>query len=1010
MALKLKSWILVVFILTFLINLSFVKAIVPYWIEDTNGDGTADYVWIKVNLTTGDNTFFYNLEPGYSPNGDQVFDFFDDFETWNGWVKYSSGIISQDCSVKFQGSCSLRKSTNGDPNGGYKNIGFTLNYPFILEANIKRTSNTGSNWDRFGIIDNSGNGYGFAYGNDVPAIGVDKRTSYSGTTSYYTSSWTVFNQWYFAQFIWKGNGNMVSKIYDLNGNLKDSYTYSDNSYNSFTRVYVFGGYTYYVDNLRIRKYTSTEPTVSVSGTKITINSPTTLTDYQVKIPASDLGITSLTESINFNATLSFSLTLENTEVKELDNDTITYKLNWFALDKNLDNATGYAVIHDLTGNHTVNLTFNGTHLIANESHIWDLVNQSEINLSSYDTRTIFVNVTLFWNDSTNNTIEQNNTKKIYQRFNISSIKYKAYYIEDQDGIFNITYSFALTTPNLPYLTDYDLVYISYNDTELSTTATADIPQNSLARKISTTYYYVPRPDGNPDINVTKTTNYGGNNYYEAILQINFSNKQANMLPNTYYITINPTFNLTYNNFTIERYKSDEIIITTPDIKESDFYSQTYYYNGQTYSSSASSLGILWSDLLINYYLFDWNQVQIKATFKPEEISTSGMDTISYDFWLGYDFKEKTNDNAYLYFTDNITYNYSTTGGSTTPNTQINLVNEGRLFDEFTADWSYVKYYAYQSSATVNKSYVRFYYLPPTCLNMSSTINLNLYYIGNENTLEPVNLVRLNIYVKDGSTQDPVPDAVVKVLKETSPGTYTLVEQLKTDTQGKANALVQAYDYNYKFIVEKDCQVLYTTSPTTISTSDIIIYVSQGGGDVSLTQYYQDYMSSIAYNFSYDPNTEILTATYSDTSGISREHCFELQYINVDGEYTTQSRDCFTTASTTKDYNLSNTVYEKWRIRYYIDGTLIDTYTFDKGVYDRLKENYNPFAVFMLILVFAILTLVFGLMELFFFALPLILYASYYLGFLYLSNTYLLTITLLSWIFAIASLFKKEGLV
>ena len=36
----------------------------------------------------------------------------------------------------------------------------------------------------------------------------------------------------------------------------------DTAYSSFTRVYIFGGYIYYVDNLRIRKYAEIEPSAA----------------------------------------------------------------------------------------------------------------------------------------------------------------------------------------------------------------------------------------------------------------------------------------------------------------------------------------------------------------------------------------------------------------------------------------------------------------------------------------------------------------------------------------------------------------------------------------------------------------------------------------------------------------------------------------------------------------------------------------------------------------------------
>jgi len=280
-----------------------------YWIEpDSAGNPTK--VWIKVpNIPAGGSiTIYARKEAGFTPDPHTVFIFFDDFETWSGWTNYSSGVVSQDCTLSYSGSCALKKASYGDPNGGYKAIGTTINFPVVLEGRVDRTYLSGSNADRIGLIDNSGNGYGWLVDHGADTTGIDKRSSYTATVLGKSSMTTdITNAWYSFRFIWN-NGTIISQTYsDPNwGTLVGEYSTTDTTYSSFTRVYVFGGYTYYVDDLRIRKYAPNEPTVTVTDKggyyEITISNSnsTDLTDFQVSIPATDLNVTSTTESIHFS--------------------------------------------------------------------------------------------------------------------------------------------------------------------------------------------------------------------------------------------------------------------------------------------------------------------------------------------------------------------------------------------------------------------------------------------------------------------------------------------------------------------------------------------------------------------------------------------------------------------------------------------------------------------------------------------------------------------------------------
>jgi len=213
--------------------------------------------------------YYGNESATYDGDPAQVFDFLDDFETWEGWTQYKSGVVSQSDEQAYEGTYSLKKDSYGDPNGGYKPLGFTLDYGFVLEAWIKRTYLSGSNADRIGVINDSGNGYGpyIDHGSDV--VKIDERSSYTASqigTSGSLSSDPV-NEWYFVRFYWKPDGTIRVEVYDQSGTLLGTATATDTTTKAFTRVYVFGGYTYFVDLLRIRKYVDPEPSITAIGSE-----------------------------------------------------------------------------------------------------------------------------------------------------------------------------------------------------------------------------------------------------------------------------------------------------------------------------------------------------------------------------------------------------------------------------------------------------------------------------------------------------------------------------------------------------------------------------------------------------------------------------------------------------------------------------------------------------------------------------------------------------------------------
>jgi len=209
------------------------------------------YVRLPV-VNNGSTVFYARYDVNASLGGlGLVSDWFDDFETFTGWVNYSLGYIAWSSAYKYEGSYGVVKNGNNDPNGGYKQLPFTLgSKPFVLEAEIERINTLGGALDRIGVINGSGYGYGFVFDNGLSKIDIDKRSAYTGTTLVGVSV-TKPTGWYLAQFYWFPNGTLVSRIIQ-NGKVVGLVSYTDTSYSFFNYVYIFGGYEYAVDNMRIR--------------------------------------------------------------------------------------------------------------------------------------------------------------------------------------------------------------------------------------------------------------------------------------------------------------------------------------------------------------------------------------------------------------------------------------------------------------------------------------------------------------------------------------------------------------------------------------------------------------------------------------------------------------------------------------------------------------------------------------------------------------------------------------
>jgi len=266
-----------------------------YWIEGPI-NSTNTRIWVKVPSIPANSqktiyVYYGNPDAAGLSNGDLVFDFFDDFEgvslNTNKWtVLGSSGAA---VSV----SNSIFTITISATSGGYYQIRSNTALPFgiIIEARVKAGGASGCR----GLMPAYSKGTGvIRYDNDVSygsyyagAYLSNGADGYSGwsfgvRTSDGSSTLATKSNFYGSGFgVWLKNRLIVVQnyqqafIYDDNWNLLAQSASSSNTLPSATYYvdlgnmwYSAGGaYSFQYDWVRVRKYTSPEPAVTVGPEK-----------------------------------------------------------------------------------------------------------------------------------------------------------------------------------------------------------------------------------------------------------------------------------------------------------------------------------------------------------------------------------------------------------------------------------------------------------------------------------------------------------------------------------------------------------------------------------------------------------------------------------------------------------------------------------------------------------------------------------------------------------------------
>jgi hypothetical protein len=255
-------------------DLRFINAadnLLDYWIESKT-DGISATVWVEVDaIAASADTIIYmyygNATASDAGDGDDTFEFFDDFEDGDipDWSQYSNGTVTI---ANDGGNYVLLKTANNDPHGGFSlfNNGSLSDFEAVFRT--KRINETGGNQNRYGIEDGSFNGYGprMADFNSLPsAFAIERRTGGGGSNiaSKNTSAYE-WNTWMTVK-LRKYGSTLEFELYGSSGSLVESISVSNSLYNSFDRFVVHGGREFYTDDIIVRKYVSPEPTCAIGA-------------------------------------------------------------------------------------------------------------------------------------------------------------------------------------------------------------------------------------------------------------------------------------------------------------------------------------------------------------------------------------------------------------------------------------------------------------------------------------------------------------------------------------------------------------------------------------------------------------------------------------------------------------------------------------------------------------------------------------------------------------------------
>lgn len=229
---------------------------------DATTRNTADVSWTD-NSTDEEGHRIYFFEDRYKTNFLE-----EDMGSWAHW--FEGGHFSRTQEVWHRDRNSGKKSRYNDPSGGYVLLDSTTGRPFRLFCSLYRATFDGGNYERLGVVDSNGDGYDFRFARGNDSVGIGVRNGHDPNTLTTTSVSVTRDVWYYLELV-VFSQNIYANVYDTNMNRLAHVETTDTTHTGpFDRVHVYGGYPYYVDELRVEEAVQTEE-VAADTTSATVS-------------------------------------------------------------------------------------------------------------------------------------------------------------------------------------------------------------------------------------------------------------------------------------------------------------------------------------------------------------------------------------------------------------------------------------------------------------------------------------------------------------------------------------------------------------------------------------------------------------------------------------------------------------------------------------------------------------------------------------------------------------------
>ena len=795
----------------------------PYWIADGTCNSSSTEIWTKLDLTASSTKTIYvyygNSGATSESNGDNVFNFFDDFEgtsldasKWNTDVS-DGEITMSDGTVKLHGLTSSAQVKM------YSAQTFGNTLVFEDKAKSAQASNvlsvfddlsSPSNYGGYGHNENVNSDYYFVYSND--GSGEARQTSSFALDS---SGFHTFRIDRLSddtlKFYFDGE-------YDLTADKKPA-----GNLVIYLRLFDSTN-TLEIDWIRVRKYASTEPTTDVGNEE---------TKPQI------------------NAIFSIS----HTPVYPLTNSNVTLEVVFTNIPLN------YTILWG-DGDETINTNPEGTHV-------------SEIHkYTSHGDYT--VNVTAYFDD--NSTDSKTDSISVYDP--ITNFAYQfdntQLYIENETVQINFSWTGGSDEIFLNYSLNSDDKILEFNisatpnsDNEFSNStgwlSNVKCSLTSCGYDIGFATIVDKKTGDNETINLEVPVGY------LQVTQIYVNESSPYVVNDTLHLIgkiklAYPTpFNVT-RIWNIE--SSDTLTYSSSDLSKeltSDYkwlVTSQKAYVPQTSGSKTATLTVRISNNSIST-----QDISNDTSFSVNDITVSLCSASDPGVFVHIRFLDEKNESKYLSSDGSLSLTFvHDLGGSKQFSTSFTSKNETWVcitpVDKYTLD-GIIQY-------TSTNYRTREYYFLNANIDSSSSFDLNLYNI--ETAISDLE----TITVKDGISL--VPNVYLILQKyDIGSNTYKIVQIAKTNDNGEASVYVEPYDSFYRMLVNNGTEIIYQGEALKFMKSTYTLNIQENIDTTVL-----DIESNLNYNCTYNQNTSIVRCTVSDPSGVTQRVTFKAGTENMWG--------------------------------------------------------------------------------------------------------------------------------